>query len=270
MVKLPIKLKADLKVDLTKPIDRVAETFQVAANFVGKIVGAPLEASVGLVSDTLQDFRAQNLERIALKWEQKIVDKGISQAAFQALPKGIGYRIIEACSIEENSEIQDLWAGLIASNVDGNQIEKFHIEILRALSPLEAKILKFQYLRYIEDDLKVSSLEYGPHSDFLNTEIGSIDARFRYLALLNLARMQCIRVLLSDYYLDIIDDSNSIQFRRALNDEERLRSVRRMLSDLSNPGDAVLYGDDGSSLTPELDFRITELGIDLMNLCVGA
>lgn len=259
-----------IKADITKPVAEISSTLVRAANFVGTIIGAPAEAAAGMLTDTLRDFRAQNLERIASKWEKKIAERGVSQSTFDALPRGIGYRLIEAASLEDSDEIQDLWAGLIASGVDKTIIQKGHVEILRSLGPLEARILKFQWLRYIHGDLNPSSLEFGPHSEFMDQELVHFSSEQRYVALLNLVRMQCVRILLSDYYLDLIDDSESRPFGRVVDDAERMAAVRRMLNDLSSPEDAHAFGEMGSSSWPELEFRITELGIDLMRLCVGA
>lgn len=262
-MKSPVVIKGDI----TKPLEEITSTLVRAATFVGKLIGAPAEVSAGILTDTLRDFRAGNLERIYTKWEKKIADKGVSQAAFEALPVGIGYRLIEAASFEDDDGVQELWAGLIASNVDPGSIKKGHIETLRSLGPLEAKILKYQWLRYLEGDMNPGSAVAGPHSEFMDRELVHIGARERYVALQNLARMQCIRVLLSDYYLDMIDDSQSAPFGREVNAVERMAAVRRMFNDLSSPDDAYAFEEEGSTSWPELDYRITELGIDLMGLC---
>lgn len=112
--------------------------------FLHKVIGPPAEALGGLLGDQLKSWRAANLDQIARKWQKIREERGIAQEAVLEIPFGDAYRTIEAASIEEDPNVQDLWAKLIASATDSSRfvgIKKVYVDILKSLSSNDALLL---------------------------------------------------------------------------------------------------------------------------------
>lgn len=248
----------EIKADVTKPIEQITDTTVGAANFIGKVLGAPIEVAGAIVSDQLKHWRAANLERLHAKWLKKLNDRGISPDAANKLSFDIGVPLLEAAAMEQNEDVQELWAGLLASGTtpDGNQtIKRIHIEILRAISTIEARVLKYLYLTsigYIDRD------SYNQLATYPEDEMR--------VALLNLRRQECIRPKLNDRLLwDVNNIDDILATGKGVEKEglkEAFHALRKLVEDLSGANDNLRLRFGAT------DFALTELANDLMKLCV--
>jgi hypothetical protein len=72
--------------------------------------------------------------------------KGIDIEALQALPDGTLYAVFDGATKSDDSELQDLWAGLLISTASNNTdavLAKMYASTLENLSAREAKVLGF-------------------------------------------------------------------------------------------------------------------------------
>ena len=131
----PLKL---LEKMLSKPV----------GDFLSKVIGPPAETLGGLLGDQMKSWRASNLDRIARKWDRVREERGISEAVVKVLPFGEAYRAIEAVSVEENENVQELWARLIASATDNSRsvsVKKVFIDLLKSLGNIDAVVLEILF-----------------------------------------------------------------------------------------------------------------------------
>ncbi|BBE20655.1 hypothetical protein AQPE_4849 [Aquipluma nitroreducens] len=130
---------------VSKAIDTsVKKTFQGIEAFL-KSVCAPALDEVGLMlRDKIRYWRLNNILRILEKAKGKINFEN-DNLQMQAHPR-IALAIIENGSLNDNDEIQELWAGLFASSCtpSGQDDENLiFIDLLKQLTSVEAKILNF-------------------------------------------------------------------------------------------------------------------------------
>jgi len=93
------------------------EAAQGLGSFLAKVLGEPIETAVGLVSDKLKFVRFERQMRLADRYSEVMVRRGLSSEE-QPVPPKIALPAIENASLEEDDELQDLWANLLASSHD--------------------------------------------------------------------------------------------------------------------------------------------------------
>ena len=84
---------------------------------------------------------------------QIIREKGLGEK-FTPVPPKLALPIFHYASLEENDELQDLWAHLLASALDpqAEEIRGAYVDIIRQLEPVDVHILRAIYDRYIGVD----------------------------------------------------------------------------------------------------------------------
>lgn len=133
-----------------------------ASEFLGKVANPSLEELGGLLADKVKFWRFKNQVNIVLKAEEFLRKKGVTP---QKIPLKTLVPLLEQSSWEEDSDMQDRWASLLASAADqksSSQIQSSYVELLKQLSPLEARMLDQLYSAHestVPD--KRSSLMFG-------------------------------------------------------------------------------------------------------------
>lgn len=97
-----------------------------------------------LLRDNVRRWRLKNILRVLEKAEGKLNFDG-KQLNLTANPR-VGLSIMEECSVVDNEELQDLWAGLFASSCtpDGRDDSNMNfVDLLRRMSTVEARILDY-------------------------------------------------------------------------------------------------------------------------------
>jgi hypothetical protein len=148
----------------------VTKSFEGIEGFL-KLVCSPALEEVGLLlKDQVRHWRLNNVLRILHKAQGKL-DFSDGQLQIKAHPR-VALSIIENGSLNDNDEIQDLWAGLFVSSctADGQDDENLiFVDLLKQLTVVEAKILKhscenarkviYKNGLMLGDDLKISCAE---------------------------------------------------------------------------------------------------------------
>jgi len=111
---------------------------------VSKGVG---EALGGVFADKLNFRRFRNLIPIVLEAKRLLAENGLT---VHEIPLKVIHPLLEAASLEEDPDLQELWANLLANAADSRQqvtVTTQYASILRELKPSDARF--FQY--YVEE-----------------------------------------------------------------------------------------------------------------------
>jgi hypothetical protein len=255
-------VKVDLKADLTKPIVDLSNLVVRASGFVGKLMGPPLSTIGGTLDDQFRYWRALNIERLREKWERRRAIRGLSPTEIRTLPFEIGARLIEGATLESDDEVQELWAALLDAATDPHSninVRRVHVEILKSITSVEVSILNYYLAPSPNAPLKRFSIED------------------RGVALQNLRRHQCIRLKLNEHLIQEIDQVDDVLAHGQNVEKERLKSVimalGNLIKDLSGTNDFDYFhrscrNSDDRDWMPEDEFELTELGYDLLGICM--
>lgn len=95
----------------------------------------------GLIGDRVREWRVRNLVSGAKRTADFLREKGIDPSNADALPMGDLYRLFSAVSEEDDPDLQDLWARLIACKMDpsGEDIAaRPYADLIKRLTPYDA------------------------------------------------------------------------------------------------------------------------------------
>lgn len=136
----PVNIEA--KLDANKLIDQTKNSRTVASfdNLMGTVLSIPANL-LGLVSDPLENLRKQRQEN-AINFS-KIAQKEIEERHIkkpQAPNSKFLYTLFDYATLEDDKEVQKIWAQLLATEIEKPQsISKRTLTILSEMEPQEAK-----------------------------------------------------------------------------------------------------------------------------------
>jgi len=119
----------------------IEEAAKLAKDFLDKLINPALEESGGILADNIKFWRFKNQINIVLKAKAFLDKKGIDPK--KVLPKTL-IPILENGSLEEDEEMKEKWAALLANAADPTSkltIRPSYPEILKQLSLFEIKLL---------------------------------------------------------------------------------------------------------------------------------
>jgi hypothetical protein len=137
--------------EVAKTAQKGIEATEKLAGFVSRIIGEPADAVRGILTDRLNYVRWERQQRLTAR-AKEFIDAQKIEDELRILPPKIAIPIIENASLEENDELQDLWARLIASAVNPNfegEIRTAFVDIIKQLEVNDAHVLKVMYGRYL-------------------------------------------------------------------------------------------------------------------------
>ena len=131
-----------------KPIAEAASALtkggiDAAGAFLGRICLPAAEEFGLMLRDRVSAWRAQNAAAIANKAERISTAKG-TPVEYHALPRLVG-SILAQGSWTDSDEVQDLWAGLLASSCDASGTDESNlmfVDLLTRLSVSQVRILR--------------------------------------------------------------------------------------------------------------------------------
>jgi len=195
-----IKAVANAAEEVAKTTSKALDMVQSAGRFVAEYTRTPIEAGIGIISDKLVYMRWERQQRFFQRSQEFLTQRGLS-APLNALPLNFAIPLLEAAALEENDDLQDLWAALLvnaATSSSSNDRRRAFISMLEQLTPLDAMVL-----------LKIHSVLRGDLSERAavtqnlpeNTHVYSQDTPFENLgsptdevtlSLANLVRIGCL------------------------------------------------------------------------------
>ena len=120
---------------------------QAAAEFLSKVTGGVIKEIDQLLALPVREFRFRNTVNTTLRCQKFLESKGLQPEQLSGELRDI-VPLLENASLEDRPELQDLFAKLLAASLtpefDNDQTPKYH-EIMKGLSPLDAKILQLLF-----------------------------------------------------------------------------------------------------------------------------
>jgi hypothetical protein len=117
-----------------------ADSVALLMGLINKLAGPMAEETGALFGDKVRDYRMRNCINTFIKTERLLREAGIE---VKAVPPRLFLPILEGCSVEDSEQLQDMWAGLLASaSQQTDELSPSFIETLKQLTPQEAKQLQ--------------------------------------------------------------------------------------------------------------------------------
>lgn len=190
---------------LIKP---VAEATKAVAETGGKAIDAtagfarifkgPVAELIGCVEDKFKYVRWERRQALIEKAEAHMRRKGLT-APTRELPLPFSVPLLTAGVLEENAELQDIWARLLVNAGDAwteMELRTAYIEILRGMSAFDVKNLKLmaEVSLTSQEQFRVLETWHLPESvrlrDKLARDVGRVPPELG-VSLANLARLGC-------------------------------------------------------------------------------
>jgi len=123
-----------------------------------KLAGPAFEELGAILGDSVRVFRVKNLLRTTERTKRILEDAGLHP---KPVPSRLLLPILDTCSVEDNDDLQERWAGLLASaSQETDSLSPSFIETLKQLTPNEAK-----HCDYIFEELSKSYKRVPTDSD---------------------------------------------------------------------------------------------------------
>ena len=130
--------------EIAKTTGQGLEIVKNSGAFLSRFIGGSLEQGFGIIEDQLKYARWERQERLVDRANHFMAERG-SRMQFRPVPLKVAIPIFEAASLEENDDLQDLWARLLVNAADaesGIEVKRGLVSILQDFSPIEAHLLQ--------------------------------------------------------------------------------------------------------------------------------
>jgi len=175
-----------------KGIDAVGAT----GNFLAKYLAGPFEEASLILRDRLRYRRIEQAVRFEQKTRDLLKASDVGGAT-RPIPLTFGVPLIEAATLEENDDLQTVWAQLLvnAAIAGGSEPRTAFVSMLKDMSPLDARILQM-VVRAPADLMKDYIYTAGFPEDYTPPPKSSEERLMPSLpvetSLWNLARLMCV------------------------------------------------------------------------------
>lgn len=195
-----MKEEAKAAKEIAKTAGKAVDGTRELGKFVGRYVDGRLKQISGIVEDKLSYVRWERTQRLRARADAYLAEKGLD-APTRLLPLKVGVPLIEAASLEEDDDLQDYWARLLANAADaesGVEVQRRFVSILQDFNPLEAQVLSKIASEPEEVRRKVIHTAELPDRAIPHEEEGGRDeapgapSADVELALWNLVRLGCV------------------------------------------------------------------------------
>ena len=136
--------------ELAKTTGQAIKTLEKIGGFFARIMKESIDATCGMMADTLKFKRWQRQLSLIDKVEREIVKRGLTDR-IRPVPAKLAIPIFQGASLEEDESLHDIWANLLVTALDPsceNPRSSF-IDIIRQLEPIDVRMLNFIYGRYL-------------------------------------------------------------------------------------------------------------------------
>lgn len=138
----------DTPKELARATAETAKLGTKSLKFLERITGAPLEQLSGLVADEIAFIRATR--RLTM---QKVLDRAQAElesrdGRAERVPLKTLAPLLTESSLEEDDELIDRWASLLANAADPDaqrKVEAYFVRLMASLTPQEARALQVNY-----------------------------------------------------------------------------------------------------------------------------
>lgn len=144
----------------------------------GKHLDGPVSEISGMVQDRLRFARAVRVARLAERFKREL-DAAGRPVAMHPLPPNFLLPALEEGAMEENDELQDMWARLLANACDsstGVSAKRSHITMLKEMTPFDAMVFETIYSVSPDDGNRKAILTYELPSRATEPKGASLDS----------------------------------------------------------------------------------------------
>jgi len=137
--------------EIAKTTGQAIKTIDRLGQFFSKVMGESIDATCGMLADTLKYKRWERQIKLVEKAEHLIKTKKLTNIAIPISPK-LALPIFQNASLEDDDMLHDLYAKLLVTAIDPEiQTRRTAFaEIIRQLEPLDVRILQSMYAVYEE------------------------------------------------------------------------------------------------------------------------
>jgi hypothetical protein len=139
--------------EIAKAASQGINALEKTGGYLSKYIDGPLEQAVGIVEDRLKYYRWERKIRLFDRANEFLKNRGMTSPT-APVPLKIALPILEAGSIEDDDDIQDIYAQILANAADIKfelKIKRTYIDVLQNLSGLEIDILRKIYSLNFEE-----------------------------------------------------------------------------------------------------------------------
>jgi len=176
--------------EIAKATKKGLEVSEKSGAFLSKIFGEGFQHLGNSFADWTKYIRYKNMLKIQHKVERLHHERGINSTTVSISPV-YGLLLLESVSLEDDDNIQEKWAGLLANATDPNKrvkIQNIYMQILSSLEPLDALVIDYLVKQNaqirIEDEPRINA-------EIIANEF-SQDISDIHLSLSNLFRVGCL------------------------------------------------------------------------------
>jgi hypothetical protein len=130
--------------ETAKASGKAIEVVRSLCSFVAEITSGSITQAIGIVEDKLAYMRWERQVRFIKRAELLLRELGLPTNR-RPVPMSIAIPLLESAFIEEDDELQDLWAQLLANAANASykhEIRRAYISILQDLTSLDAQIMQ--------------------------------------------------------------------------------------------------------------------------------
>lgn len=159
-----------------------------------RMLGGPASDIMGLIGDKLKFARWQRQVRFFERANEILEELDVENT--RVVPPKFALPIITHASLEEEDDLQDIWARLTANAMDptfDDEIRYAYIEIIQGLNPVDVRILNGAYNSLAkEDEMDWAEVTKYHLSKADVCSVLGIDDEEYQLSMYNLFRVQCM------------------------------------------------------------------------------
>ena len=135
--------------EVAKTTGQAIKTVDRLGQFFARVMGESIDATCGMLADTMKYKRWERQIKLVEKAERLINEKDLSDRSVPISPK-LALPIFQNASLEEDEFLHDLYAKLLVTSIDPKVQTRrtAFAEIIRQLEPLDVKILQAMYKVY--------------------------------------------------------------------------------------------------------------------------
>ena len=202
-------------------LNQVSESIEVAnklTKFIGSVLGESISDLAGAVQDKLSLFRWERQNRLIDRYNEVMRERGGGHRC--AVPPKYAFPIVEAAAMEEDDDMQDCWARLLASaSLSNSQMHSSLIGILREMESDDAKLLNSIYneCMVMPEPRPLREWERPIPTRYLHHSEDAPGEAF-FVTLDNLIRLRCIKSHVDTDKIPVAQDVDEL-------DEDRLEDI---------------------------------------------
>ena len=135
--------------EIAKTTGQAIKTVDRLGHFFARVMGESIDATCGMLADTLKYKRWERQVKLVEKAERLIEEKNLQGKSVPISPK-LALSIFQNASLEDDDFLHDLYAKLLVTAIDSEVQTRrtAFAEIIRQLEPLDVKILQAMYEAY--------------------------------------------------------------------------------------------------------------------------